>query len=424
MLRSVPPSSSYAAELTTRATSIMRGGLARLLGLRNSSVTETDSWWLQGTLPPAMGGFGIIDPSLIHHVSFLACEAAVSDSILALQLARNLPPPPPSEDARRTFDSHCTDKDLYPDLPTLFVESYKLQHRLSVELYKKRSNELRQRDPAIAARLDSCSEEGAVLVTCIPNHPGLTIANGEKMQERLCMRAGLAIPYIVCGPCTSCGKPGAYVDAQNFHLLSGCNAGGERYRNHNGVRDSLLDLCKEGTMTCRPGGRSVCLAHEPGTRKSVDMTVDNFDGPVPLGIDVSVTDPRQTTYFRARRPIVPGRASLDREKFKVGKYTEAYVSQQCLFEPFVLESFGRFGNRTRSLFNQIVDRVQASKDSQSSPFMKNHWRMRVVMALHINACNGVRERMDEVLLGRRGECSAEKVTRAWTDYDTLARCRY
>jgi hypothetical protein len=54
------------------------------------------------------------------------------------------------------------------------------------------------------------------------------------------MRAGLDIPYIVCGPCTSCGKPGAHEDAQNVDLLSGYyNAGGERYRNHNGVRDSL-----------------------------------------------------------------------------------------------------------------------------------------------------------------------------------------
>jgi hypothetical protein len=155
------------------------------------------------------------------------------------------------------------------------------------------------------------------------------------------------------------------------------------------------------------------------------MTVDNFDGLVPLGIDVSVTDPRQALYHRVRDPIAPGRASKDREKHKIDKYTEAFVSQHCQFEPFVLESFGRFGNRTRSLFNQVVDRVQASNDSQSSPFMKNHWRMRVVMALHINACSGVKERMDEVLLGRRGECSAEKKTqKEWVDYDTLARSRY
>jgi hypothetical protein len=104
------------------------------------------------------------------------------------------------------------------------------------------------------------------------------------------------------------------------------------------------------------------------------------------------------------------------------KYTADYVSQNCQFEPFVMESFGRFGNRTRSLFNQVVERVQASKDSQSSPFMKNHWRMRVVMALHISASSGVMERMNnEVLLGRKGECSAEKVTKEWVDYESLAR---
>jgi hypothetical protein len=145
--RSVPPSSSYVTPLVHRATAIMRGGLARILGLQDSLAAETASWWLQGTLPPLMGGFGIMDPSLIHHVSFLACEAAVSDSISALQSARNLEPFQPSDDAQRTFASHCVDKDLFPDLSTLFLESYKLQHRLSVELYKKR--------PAIGTRMDS-----------------------------------------------------------------------------------------------------------------------------------------------------------------------------------------------------------------------------------------------------------------------------
>jgi hypothetical protein len=34
----------------------------RILGMHNSPAAETDTWWLQGTLPPAMGGFGIIEP--------------------------------------------------------------------------------------------------------------------------------------------------------------------------------------------------------------------------------------------------------------------------------------------------------------------------------------------------------------------------
>jgi hypothetical protein len=426
MLRSVPPTSTYATQLVHRATAIMRSGFAKILGVPVTDTSDTASWWLQGTLPPTMGGFGIIDPSLIHHVSFLACEAAVAESISALQIARDLPPFQPSEDAHSVYGSDCVDRERFPDLNVLFVESYKLQHRLSVDLYEKRARDLRARDTAIAHRLDSCSEEGSVLVTCIPTEAGFTIADGAKMRERLCMRAGLGIPYIAEGPC-NCGASAAWVDKLNFHLLSGCKVGGERLQNHNGVRDALLQLFRQASLTCRPGGRSVCLAHEPGTRKSVDMTVDNFDGLVGLGIDISVIDPRGTKYNRMHKPIPPGKAAMDREKHKVGKYQEAYVEQRTQFEPFVMEAFGRFGNRTRNLFDQVVDRVQASKDQYSFSYLKQYWRARIVMALHICACNGVKDRMDEVIMRRKGlpgraEAAALDAASEWViDYESFAR---
>ncbi len=208
-----------------------------------------------------------------------------------LQLARNLPPSSPLEDARRTFDSHCTDKDLHPDLPTLFVESYKLQH------YHKRSNELRQR-----ARLDSCSKKGAVLVTCIPNHPGLTIANGEKMH--------------------ACGVRYPVYCVRALHQLWEAR----------------------GTWRCPK-------------RRPLKWLLQCWGWTVPK--------PQWCERFSVARKALWLAAQ------EVGRYVW-HISQQCLFEPFVLESFGRFGNRTRSLFNLIVDRVQASKDSWSALFL---WRI-------------------------------------------------
>jgi hypothetical protein len=428
MLRSVPPLCSYAEPLIRRATSIMKGGLALLLGLNPLFVNldADNDWWLQGSLPPTMGGFGIIDPSLIHHVSFLACEAGVSESISALQIARNLPPFQPSEDARSCYDSKCVDKEHFPDLEVMYVESHKLQHRLSVELYKRRSTELRKRGVGIAQRLDSCSEEGAILITCIPKDPTLTISDGAKMRERLCMRAGLPIPYIKCGPCL-CGEVGAYVDEHNFHLLSGCKRGGERLKNHNGVRDTLLEFFRQGGMSCRPGGREVCLAHEPGTKKSVDMTVDNYDGLIPLGVDVSVVDPRSTKFNRVRTPIAAGAAAKDREVYKIKKYQDAFVSQHVVFEPFVLESYGRFGPGTRALFDQVVDRICAVEDQHAAAYQKPYWKARIVMALHINACHGFKERMDGVLARRGGLTSGVESTKDYrkrVDCEMFARARY
>jgi hypothetical protein len=58
-----------------------------------------------------------------------------------------------------------------------------------------------------------------------------------------------------------------------------------------------------------------------------------------MGIDVSVIDPRQVKYYRITRSIIaPGTAAKDREKDKLEKYTADYVSQNCQFEPFVMES--------------------------------------------------------------------------------------
>ncbi len=179
-------------------------------------------------------------------------------------------------------------------------------------------------------------------------------------------------------------------------------------------------------MSCRPGGREVCLAHEPGTRKSVDMTVDNYDGLIPMGVDISVVDPRSTKFHRVRTPIAAGAAAKDREVYKIKKYQDAYVSQHVLFEPFVLESFGRFGDGTRALFSQVVDRICAIKDQHAAAYQKPYWKARIVMALHINACNGVKDRMDGVLARRGGlTVGVESAdSRKRVDCEMFARARY
>ena len=90
----------------------------------------------------------------------------------------------------------------------------------------------------------------------------------------------------------------------------------------------------------------------------------------------------------------------------------------------MLESFGRFGDRTRDLFKQVVDRVQASKDQYSSSFLKQYWRARIVMALHFSASSGGRDRMNEVVQRRRGLSGNETVSVAaaynWVDYEKFA----
>jgi hypothetical protein len=157
------------------------------------------------------------------------------------------------------------------------------------------------------------------------------------------------------------------------------------------------------------------------------MTVDNFDGLIPLGVDISVVDPRSTKFQRVRKPIAAGAAAKDREVYKIKKYQDAYVSQHVAFEAFVLESFGRFGNGTRALFNQVVDRVSEGKDQYSSAYHKQYWKSRIVMALHINACHGVKERMDGVLARRSGltlGAVSHTASEHVVDYEMFGRARW
>ncbi len=114
--------------------------------------------------------------------------------------------------------------------------------------------------PSAAQRLDSCSEEGAILVTCISKETNMTVSN-DVMRERLCMRAGLPIPSITCGS-FHCGAPEGFVDEMNFHLMSGCNKDGCRIANHNAIRDTLIEFCRQahlGIHLVSTGGITVGL---------------------------------------------------------------------------------------------------------------------------------------------------------------------
>ncbi len=87
--------------------------------------------------------------------------------------------------------------------------------------------------------------------------------------------------------------------------------------------------------------------------------------------------------------MTAGKAAKDREDYKIKKYRNIYANQSSAFEPFVVESFGRFGDRTRDVFNEIVDRVHAAKPHYSVSFLKHYWKSRIVIALHTSGGRGV-----------------------------------
>ena len=76
------------------------------------------------------------------------------------------------------------------------------------------------------------------------------------------------------------------------------------------------------------------------SKSRVDVICDNFFPGVPMAFDNSIADPRQTGL--TVKPI-PGKASKKREYSKIEKFQNDLARRVKKFEPFVLESFGRWG---------------------------------------------------------------------------------
>lgn len=144
------------------------------------------------------------------------------------------------------------------------------------------------------------------------------------------------------------------------------------------------------------------------TKRRVDIVADNFEGHTKLGIDVSIIDPRSSAYLSSKYPMAAGKAACDREDYKLNKYSAAFQRQFALFAAFVLESFGRFGDRTRELFDQLVLRVHKTRSHIPLSYFKFKWSTKIGMSMHINGSAGSHSRMNEVTRRRNGTLRAAR----------------
>ena len=93
--------------------------------------------------------------------------------------------------------------------------------------------------------------------------------------------------------------------------------GNQRIITHNAVRDSTRQMCKAAGLTTRIEDMQTLKQNDIDTKSRVDITCDNFLPGVPMGIDNSIADPRQTGL--TVKPI-PGKAAKKREYSKIKKY--------------------------------------------------------------------------------------------------------
>eukprot|EP01034_Spumella_vulgaris_P028088 gene28088-34890_t len=430
MLRIVSPTAPYAPELISYARSILMNGLHLLLGdelVPYPTVRPDSNCWLQATLPTKMGGLGISDPSQLHAIAFMAAEVSITPSLAALSRAQGMEGLQPSAATLLCFEQ-CVNKSTFSTVEDMFNEPFHLQHKLSGPLHVERRLQLTNQSVALTHRLDSCSKEGAALINSLPKYSHLRIDNPDHMRERLAMRLGCDIKYIVTGDCVCNSGGDRYVDAKGYHLCSVCNAGNPGYdRNttHNGVRNVLLELARAGGLTARIEDRGILLADSThGTKRRMDVVIDHFEGNQSLGIDVTVVDPRGSAYSKRCTAMAAGTCASDAENEKLKDYKESFERQGHEFVPFAIESFGAFGPRTVNVFNRLIARVYAANVHMPLSFIKQYWRCRIVMAMHIGASRGMRERMNSLTKRRKGLTKAQPQPFEQVDYEGWGRTNH
>jgi len=424
-LRLTDPTAEYSSKLIDRLHYLVQLGLSYVIDYNTSPdaiIEISDNVWDQSTLPPKKGGLGIPDPKKMHIPAYLATCVASSMSMLRLKEAmRSI-----NDKSDQCIDSQRTEVSLnellicnlrenttVQELFSKFKNTYNIQKDSSELIFKKIAMDDKPQaflysfvivdiDSRIRSvwssedvtRLDSCCYEGGILITSLPIKKEFSIPSPHLFRERIRMRLGLSIKGCNAGPCLDCN---GHVDENGYHLLSVCKIGNERQCTHNAVRDAVVELCRYAGLVTRIEDPNLNKLANIKSKRRTDFVCDNFLPGVPLTFDVAVTDPRQFALIKPQ----PGKASITKEKSKINKYEKELSKFGALFQPFVLESFGRWGPLSRLIFKELISRAMATSAthslSLSRPVVAHYWRTKITLAMHRQANLGMYQRIQRRL---------------------------
>ena len=149
-------------------------------------------------------------------------------------------------------------------------------------------------------------------------------------------------------------------------------------------------MCTAAGLTTRLEDMDTLKQNNIDSKSRVDLICDNFLPGLPMAFDHSIADPRQSGLSVQPKP---GKAANKRELSKKVKYQNELAKQGTKFSPFVLESYGRWGYRTRHIFKQIVLKVKENSSqhvcSLDHSVLTHYWRCKITLAMHRQACLGM-----------------------------------
>jgi hypothetical protein len=416
--------------LTERSTIAFDQSVERCFrGIVGINADLSRAQWLQATLATKHGGMGLACTARVRWAAYLASSLGCLKNlrtivqqvpIREMDLADVLTSRTPLMARVRACYDHLqqslqTVDIAVPSLEDMASEPRGLQNRLTEHISSRTLRELRPLlDKRGRARLDSCGNEGGGWVTCVPKTPSQKLSN-EDFRQRVFARLGMDLPGLVRMPCVC---RAGQVDPEGHHLTAQCPVGNQRFRTHDALALTWATLFRQAGFLCRMEDPS-CFREVEDTNRRADIVIDNWEGGQRAIFDVSVTHPwAQHVLQRSVDNLVPELAASTREDEKIRKYA-ARCPQNSVFIPLVVESYGRWGQLARPVFDICMDRI-ANTCCIHKSVVTSYWRQRFSITLQRYTAACVRERAQRSTL-RDPSAHGDESSRV--DYSVLSYCK-
>ena len=362
LLRSVTPKN--VADAAKQHDGDIQNTFQAIVGL-SASVQQKN----QVSLPISLGGFGLASASLVSPCAFLGSWA----STLAFLPERLLQFPSalldvavsPTDCVRQCLESlqkSCGKvSEILPSVEALPDEAKKLQSRLT-RCYADRLISVSDQRSKARLRSAACSETEAWL-DALPSSRELSFTSAEFQTAALLRLEGV-IPMLRRIRRCNCG---AEVDELGYHIIT-CAVGSGATRRHNAIQFNWLKMLQSVNYVC-----DLEREHQfEGSNKRPDIGVFNFDERKKLLLDVSIAHPQASTVL-PQGAKTAGHAASERDEFKIRKFREEANKLGYLFEPLVMEVFGRWSPIALCILRHVAERPSIDFFNDKNAFHE-YWR--------------------------------------------------
>ncbi|CAI7903792.1 unnamed protein product [Closterium sp. NIES-54] len=363
--------------------------------------TEFNFLLRQATLPVALGGLGLTDPTAEAAPAYLASTTE------ALRLLRSLDLPATAalgsnSNALQPSAAHSvTIQDMEGRLPPLALQNLRgeqetpsqdqLQRALSQEVHAAKADALTEESRAIRSapkmghtlRLVSLRGEGAgAWLQALPLTPDLCFSP-EQFRTALAFRMGIRqnVPT-VC----ECGELVADCSLPN-HLLR-CSTGPDRTRTHNQLAFAVAKMAREAQLVVYLEN---AMYSPPDDPKKADVIVRDPDSGETWITDTIITDPvLQNRDPAARKP--PGWAAREAQKRKERDYYRH--TEHVVLCALAVETYGANAPPTTAFLKLLAtaaarNRFRANPLAKTAKKMACHFSQRWSVALQRSQANAL-----------------------------------